>query len=178
MATAKSIVGRSDPKFVPTRQLVVFVDIRRFGPIVGRFPDETSVLMFVDDFYTLCFEAFRAAGGALVKNVWDGCVGVFAEDASVAALDAVDDVRQRYGELCLALRVPDHGVRAGLHIGDVLVRKFGGAQLLDAMGLGVATAMSLEGDGVTITEPVYRSLPNELRGAWNKHSAKVTYRAA
>ena len=91
---------------------------------------------------------------------------------------AIERIRTAYAALCSDLSVPHHGIRAGLHVGDTLVTEFGRAGLKDAMGKGIAVAMNLDGDGVTLTESVYRSLPNAERSGFRKHAGRVTYRAA
>jgi class 3 adenylate cyclase len=73
------------------------------------------------------------------------------------------------------------GVGANVHLSTVAEGELGadGDRRYDVIGAGVNHLFRMGGGaGIRISEPVYRQLPNERRGAWRKQKPPSTYTLA
>jgi hypothetical protein len=65
---------------------------------------------------------------------------------------------------------------ANVHLSVVAEGEFGPDKRYDVMGTGVMHTFRMgSGEGIRISEPVYRKLPNDRRGSWSKHQPPATY---
>jgi adenylate cyclase len=130
----------------------------------------------LDDFYCRSAATIARHGGRVVKFMGDACFAVFSEERCVEAVEAA-----------LALRHEIEGARgsvlglslgANVHLAQVAEGELGpeGGRRYDVLGSGVNYLFRMGGGpGVRISEPVYRRLPNERRGGWDKHKPPATY---
>jgi class 3 adenylate cyclase len=110
----------------------------------------------------------------VVKFMGDGVFAVFPAEAAVAAVDAASALR----DAVTALRGNDWRIDLGanVHIAIVAEGEVGPADRYDVFGSGVNHLFRMGGGpGIRISEPVYRQLPNEARGPWNKMKPPATY---
>ena len=139
--------------------------------------DAVSVARFVDAWYRQCAGVIRKRGGRVVKFMGDACLAVFPHDAALAAVDAAAELADAVPALAASHGVP---VRLGgnVHLAIVAEGEFGpdDDRRYDVLGSGVNHLFLMGGGaGLRISEPVYRQLPNERRGAWQRHKPPATY---
>jgi class 3 adenylate cyclase len=138
-----------------------------------------DVATFLDGYYRLCAMAVKQHGGRVVKFMGDACFAVFPEELAVAAVECALDLQREapsrsavlYGE-----RTP--AVGANVHLAIVAEGMLGADddKRYDVFGEGVNHLFRMGGGaGIRISEPVYRSLPNERRGPWQKTKPPATY---
>jgi class 3 adenylate cyclase len=142
--------------------------------------DDAEAAGFVDEYYCLCEEVMTKKGGTIVKFMGDGCLLTFPEEATANALGAALELERALDDL-----TERHKLRlllcANIHLGLVIAGQFGAgpSRHADIIGRVVNQTFLLgRGPGIRISEPVYRKLPNEARGAWNKHKPPAIYHLA
>jgi class 3 adenylate cyclase len=137
--------------------------------------DLHALAALVDAFYREAEDRFTAHGGRVVKFVGDGCLAVFEPGDALAALDAVEELRDRVHDLGAR-----HGVElalgANVHLSTVAEGSFGLSGTYDVLGAGVIHTFRMGGGaGLRISERVYRKLPSDRRPPWRKHQPPATY---
>jgi adenylate cyclase len=142
--------------------------------------DELALARFMDDYYALAAAEVRSGGGRLVKLIGDAILAVFPEEKCVEAVEAMSRLREGAAEVARR-----HGVRVqpghtNVHLATVASGDFGpeGDRRYDVIGSGVNHTFLLggrHGDGVHISEAVFRRLPNDARAAWRKERPPVVY---
>ena len=139
--------------------------------------DALAVAVFLDDWYRRCAATIRDRGGRLVKYIGDGCLATFPDDKCVEAVDTATELRR----VIDALR-SEHPLKveigANVHLAVVAEGDFGpdDDRRYDVLGSGVNHLFLMGGGaGIRISEPVYRQLPNDRRGEWNKNRPPATY---
>ncbi len=142
--------------------------------------DALDVWAFLEAYYALCAEVVAGGGGRLVKLVGDACLAIFPADRCVEAVDAMTSLRARVAPLAVRHRLPVSSGHANLHLATIAEGELGpaGARRFDIIGEGVNHTFLLGGrlgSGLHVSEPVYRQLPNERRGAWKKQRPPATY---
>ncbi len=157
------------------RQLVtVVVDLARFTQAVAGM-DAMDMANLIDRFYNGVSTAITQHGGRVVKYLGDGCLAVFPAEGALPAIDAVDAIRLQVLDLATEFRL-DLEMGANIHSCTVAEGEFGVDDAYDVIGMGlVHTFRMASGAGVRISEPVYRKLPSDRRGAWSKHQPPATY---
>jgi len=136
-----------------------------------------AVAAFLDDWYRRCAAAVGLHGGRIVKFMGDGCLAIFPVDKCVDAVDTAAELRGATDGLRATHRVKVD-VGAKVHLAIVAEGDFGpdDDRRYDVLGSGVNHLFLMGGGaGIRISEPVYRQLPNDRRGAWNKHRPPATY---
>jgi class 3 adenylate cyclase len=135
---------------------------------------------FLDAWYRDAARVIRARDGRVVKFVGDAVLAVFAEDRAVAAVDAAVELADALTPTCSS-----HGFRvalgANVHLAVVAEGDYGpdDDRRYDVLGSGVNHLFLMGGgQGIRISEPVYRQLPNERRDAWAKQRPPATYTLA
>ena len=136
-----------------------------------------SVAAFLDDWYRRCAQSVRTRGGRVVKYIGDACLATFPDQREVAAVDAAVELQSAAAEVRAK-----HGVKveigANLHLAVVAEGEFGpdDDRRYDVLGNGVNHLFLMGGGaGIRLSEPVYRQLPNDRRGAWKKNRPPATY---
>lgn len=153
-----------------TKLVLVSVDLAGYARATASL-DALSIAAFLDGWYAACAAAFRPKGGRIIKFMGDGCLAVFPEDRTVDAVDAIEELAKTPLRLPLKLG-------ANVHIAIVAAGDIGpeGDRRFDVLGSGVNHLFLMGGaSGIRISEPVYRQLPNDRRGAWSKHHPPATY---
>jgi adenylate cyclase len=136
--------------------------------------DALSIARFLDRWYRQVSPSIASRGGRVVKFIGDGVFAVFPETAAVAAVDAASELREAIN----ALRGNEWRIDLGanVHIAIVAEGEVGLEGRYDVFGSGVNHLFRMGGGpGIRISEPVYRQLPNEARGPWNKMKPPATY---
>lgn len=163
--------------FVERQLVVAVIDLAHFVQSVrGLGAAETSAL--VDRYYHEVDPPIAAAGGRIVKYFGDGILAVFPPDRAADAVDAAQRLKAVVEQLADEFGLPlELGVN--VHLTTVAEGTFGPSDSYDIMGAGVNHAFRMgAGAGIRISEPVYRKLPNEMRGSWDKHQPPATYTLA
>ena len=163
--------------FTERQLVVVVVDLARFVHAV-RGLGAAQIAAIVDRYYHDVNDPITAAGGRIVKFLGDAVLAVFPPERAPDAVAAVQSLETVVGRLC-----EDHGVDlqlgANVHLSTVAEGQFGADARYDVMGAGVNHTFRMgAGPGIRISEPVYRKLPNHLRGDWEKHQPPATYSVA
>lgn len=151
--------------------VLVLVDLAHFTQaIAGRSLQELTEL--VDAFYRLAGTVIPQHRGRIVKFIGDGCFAVFDVDDTLAALDAVDELRAQVQEMQLDLG-------ANLHLSTVAEGQLGLDGAYEVLGMGVIHTFRMGGGpGTRISDRVYRKLPSDRRSGWRKHQPPATYELA
>jgi adenylate cyclase len=166
----------ASPALAERRRVIVVLDLAGFTRAVGAL-GAMELARLVDDFYGVADAAVVDHGGRVVKFVGDGCLALFAEDDAEGALACVDAVASGLPALTRAHGVPLE-LGANVHRSVVVEGEFGGgsSRRFDVIGPGIIHAYRMGGGaGVRISEPVYRQVPNERRGGWEKRQPPATY---
>lgn len=163
--------------FAERQLVVVVVDLVHFVQAVRGLP-AGQIADLVDRYYRGVHDPITTAGGSIVKFLGDAVLAVFPPDRAADAVVAVQSLGAVLRQLC-----DEHGVDlelgANVHLSTVAEGHFGVDERYDVIGAGVNHTFRMgAGPGVRISEPVYRKLPNHLRGAWEKHLPPATYSAA
>ena len=155
------------------RLVMVMVDLAGFTKAIAPL-SSMQLAELVDDFYRLMADIVASHGGRVIKFVGDGCLAVFDEADAVAAVTCVHDTVEPVRALGQRHRVT-LDVGANVHLSVVVEGELGG-RATDIVGAGVVHVFRMgAGPGVRISEPVYRKLPNDQRGAWRKQQPPATY---
>jgi len=158
-------------------KLVLWVsDLAGFARATGSL-DAMSLASFCDEWYRACGSKVRSAGGRVVKFMGDACFATFPEEKVVAAVDAAVGMHEMLVPICTKHRMMID-VGSNIHLGIVAEGEFGddADKRYDVLGNSVVHLFRMGGGvGVRISEPVYRSLPNEARSPWEKHKPPATY---
>lgn len=136
-----------------------------------------AVAAFLDDWYRQCAQTIRARGGRVVKFMGDGCLAAFPEDDCVGAIETATEL-QRTIEGVRSKHQLKVEIGANVHLAVVAEGDFGpdDDRRYDVLGSGVNHLFLMGGGpGIRISEPVYRQLPNDRRGAWKKHRPPASY---
>ncbi len=160
--------------FSERRVVTVVVDLAHFTRAVAGM-DSVAIAGVIDRFYTEASSILTASGGRVVKYLGDGCLAVFPADGAVEAVGAVEELGGRVRELAAELGL-EMGMGANVHACTVAEGEFGADSTYDIIGAGVIHVFRMGGGpGIRISEPVYRKLPSDRRGAWTKHQPPATY---
>lgn len=159
--------------FQETKLVLFSADLAGYARATAHM-EALAVAAFLDEWYRQCGDAIRSRGGRIIKFMGDGCFATFPEDRCLDAVDAA----LALGRTTHALPV-DVGTK--LHLGVVAAGDAGpdGDRRYDVFGSAVNHLFRMGGAGsVLISEPVYRQLPNDRRGAWHKNKPPATYSLA
>ncbi len=172
---ARSSATSGGPARFTERKLVMLVvDLAGTTRLVARF-DSTELAELINSFYAMCGAAVKDHGGRIVKFIGDGCLAVFPEGEGVAAIDAALDINRRLGTIRKDWKI-DAEIGANVHQSVVAEGDFEPDGQYDVTGTGVFYTFRMGGGpGMRISEPVYRQLPNDRRGPWEKHRPPATY---
>jgi class 3 adenylate cyclase len=157
------------------RKLVMLVvDLAGTTRLVSRF-DAADLAELINTFFAACGEAVGANGGRIVTFIGDGCLSVFPEGAGGSAIEAALALRTSLTDIGKEFGV-DLEMGANVHQAVVAEGGFAPDGHYNVMGTGVIHTFRMgAGPGVRISEPVYRQLPNDRRGAWHKQQPPATY---
>ena len=158
--------------------LVGFYDLSGYM----RFAEATEPRPLLDlmaGFFTLTGGIVQQAGGRLIKTIGDAGLVAFpgeAADTGVRALQAV----QAEGRDWLGARGFSGRVVVKLHLGPVAIGRVGAPdeEILDVYGKTVNVAASLPSTGLALSPAVFRSLEQQTRQLFKKHTPPITYIAA
>ncbi len=155
--------------------ILAHLDIRGFLHIIEQLENQIAVTNFLDGFYEICSTQTGAHGGEVIKYMGDSCLSLFADTDAENAIAAVAKIREAFSQFCIDSQVTPTDIRGGLHIGDVIVGQFGPEGFKDVIGKTVNTLFLMSGNGITISEQLYRKLPSDKRSPWRKQSGHVVY---
>jgi len=168
------VTGRAEGAPVLRKLTLFVVDLAGYTRGVAE-ADALDLARFLDRYYRLAGGEVRARGGRVVKFMGDACFATFPEEGCVAAVDCAQSIVG----LLDARREPFFsGVGANVHLASVAEGALGADddRRYDVVGAGVNHLFRMGGGaGIRISEPVYRQLPDDRRGAWHKHKPPATY---
>lgn len=163
--------------FTERQLVVVVIDLARFVQSV-RGMGAVEIANLVDRYYRELNDPITTAGGRIVKFLGDAVLAVFPPERAADAVAAVQSLETVVRRLSDDHRV-DLQLGANLHLSTVAEGEFGADGRYDVMGTGVNHTFRMgAGPGIRISEPVYRKLPNDVRGGWEKHQPPATYALA
>lgn len=168
--------GGVSPQLSETRLLLCVIDLAGFTRLASRHSD-LEVAAFLQDYYALCESAVSEASGRVIKYIGDSVMACFpAENAA----DAVARIRALRTEVEGLSESRGLGMTTGcnFHLSKVVEGEYGprGNGRYDVIGSGVNHMFLMGGGpGMRISEPVYRALPNDARGVWEKKRPPATY---
>ncbi len=159
-----------------TKLVLLSADLAGFARACASL-DAITIATFLDAWYRRAAPLITSRGGRVVKFMGDAVLAVFPEEAVLAAVDAATALREQ-----LVTYRGEAGWRvdlgANVHLAIVAEGEFGpdDDRRYDVFGSGVNHLFLMGGGpGIRISEPVYRQLPNDVRGAWNKQRPPATY---
>jgi adenylate cyclase len=158
------------------RRVILVADLAGFTRAVGPL-ESTALAELVHRFYTAAAARVEDHGGRVVKFVGDGCLALFDEDAAPVAVACARDLGVAVLELGSEFGI-SLDVGANVHMATIIEGEYGAGRsaAFDVIGAGVIHAYRMGGGpGIRISEPVFRRLPNDQRGAWHKRQAPATY---
>lgn len=174
---ARSSVPSGAKRFTERKLVMLVVDLAGSTRLVARF-DSTELAELINTFYAMCGSAVNDHGGRIVKFIGDGCLAVFAEGEGLAAIDAAMDINLRLVAIRNEWEI-DAEIGVNIHQSVVAEGDFEPDGQYDITGTGVFYTFRMGGGpGMRISEPIYRQLPNDRRGAWEKHRPPATYTLA
>jgi class 3 adenylate cyclase len=154
---------------------LVNVDLAGYTRAATKY-EALELAAVLDEYYRRTAQTLCAHGGRVVKFMGDACFAVFPEERCADAVDAVLALERASaasgsGGLGLALGGNVHlAVVAEGELGPEDDRRY------DVIGSGVNHLFRMGGGtGVRISEPVYRRLPDDRRGRWQKQKPPATY---
>jgi class 3 adenylate cyclase len=166
-------------EIVETKLVLWAVDLAGYTRACAHL-DALSIARFLDAWYGHCGREVRDRGGRVVKFMGDACFAVFPEDRVTDAIDAATALVTALGPLRA-----EHGWRidlgANVHLAIVAAGDLGdaGDRRYDVIGSGVNHLFRMgAGPGVRISEPIFRQLPNDRRGAWRRERPPAMYTLA
>ena len=173
MATAHS--GDS-PQFTERKLLLCLHDLAGYARLAHHMPDR-EIAEFLNDYYALNVAAIKEAGGLVLKYMGDAVLSVFEPEH---ASEAVARMAQLARDVVQLGEKRGAHIQSGcnMHVEQVVVGEFGpeGERRHDAIGKGMNHVHLMgRGPGLRISEPVYRSLPNDARAAWDKVKPPAVY---
>jgi adenylate cyclase len=133
---------------------------------------------FLDTYYRLCALVVTRHHGRIVKFMGDACFAVFSPEHCVDAVDCALDMQREVSALPRIFGSRPPSVGANVHLATVADGEVGAEhdRRYDVFGEGVNHLFRMGGGAaVRISEPVYRSLPNDRRGPWKKNRPPATY---
>jgi class 3 adenylate cyclase len=154
---------------------LVEMDILNSLQLVREMQEPLQFVMFIDDFYAIASEATQQCGGEIIKYIGDSSLSIFEEDQCEAAIESIYKTQAAFPALCEKFGVKPTGIRATVHTGEVVYGEFGPEGQKDVIGKLANELFQTRGRGITITEQVYRKLPNDKRGPWKKTGGQVVY---
>ncbi len=143
----------------------------------SRRNDDLDLIEFLDAYYRLCHAELSARGARVIKFMGDSCMAIVEPDKLAPLVADLPALHQRIEALGEQHRMP---LRPGsnVHLAEVAAGEMGpaGHRRFDIIGSGVNHVFLMGGGpGIRISEPVYRQLPNQARGSWNKYRPPATY---
>lgn len=160
--------------FRETKLVLFTADLAGYARATAHM-EALEVAAFLDGWYRSVDPIVARHGGRLVKYMGDAFLATFPADRCVAAVDAALELLE------LDPRATGLKVEAGvkIHLGVVAEGEVGADRRYDIFGSAVNHLFRMGGAGVVlISEPVYRQLPDERRGPWQKHHPPATYSLA
>ena len=161
--------------FQETKLILFTADLAGYARATAHM-EALEVAAFLEGWYRAIEDILARHGGRLVKYMGDSCLATFPAEAAVAAVDAALELQQidHRGATGLSLEA---GVK--IHLGIVAEGEVGADRRYDIFGSAVNHLFRMGGAGlVLISEPVYRQLPNDRRGPWQKNHPPATYSLA
>jgi adenylate cyclase len=157
-------------------ELVLFTaDLAGYARATAGMPP-LEVAALLEGWYREVEAILGGRGGRVVKFMGDACLATFPADACAAAIDAAAALRWVDLRMTAGVAV---GVGVRIHRGVVAEGEVGADRRYDIFGAEVNHLFRMGGAGqVLISEPVYRQLPDESRGAWRRNDATATYAPA
>jgi adenylate cyclase len=160
--------------FRETKLVLFTADLAGYARATAHM-EALAVAEFLDGWYRSIDAIAGKHGGRVVKYMGDGFLGTFPADSCVAAVDAALELLE-LDHRAAGLKV-EVGVK--IHLGVVAEGEVGADRRYDIFGSAVNHLFRMGGAGlVLISEPVYRQLPNERRGPWQKNHPPATYSLA
>lgn len=170
--------ANASPPFTPRKRVLVVADLINYTRLAKKL-DNLETAAFIDEYYRLCYQLIAPAGGRIVKFLGDACLAVFPPERCLEAVDAVAELSRKVGELGSSRQLP-FPIRLGanVHMSVIIEGEFGPAETAhyDVLGEGVNFTFLLgRGEGIRISEPVYRKLPSERRSPWERVKPPTRY---
>jgi class 3 adenylate cyclase len=159
---------------VERKRVLLVVDMAGTSRATARM-DAGEMAQLINTFFAACNEAIVGHGGRIATFLGDGCLATFDEGAGQSAVDAALELQDGLTALREAFGV-DVELGANIHQSVVAEANFAPDDRYNVMGTGVIHAFRMGGGpGIRLSEPVYRQLSNDVRGAWSKHKPPAVY---
>jgi len=162
--------------FTPKRKVIAVFDLSGFAKSFQKQGDERMALL-IHDYYMACEEVVRGRGGEVVKFIGDACLATFEPENATQAVEAA-----RAMQACVAELSKKHGIPtalgANVHLASAIEGDYGAgpSRRRDIIGRGVNQTFLLgRGEGIRISEPVYRALPSSARSPWSRYRPPAVY---
>ena len=154
------------------RRVILAADLTGYTKAVHAM-DALELAKLLEGYYADVTAIVVKHGGRVVKFMGDGFFAVFGEKEGVQAVACGKalDAMVRKADLPWNAQLGVH-----IHASVVAEGTLGGA--FDVIGAGVNFAFRMGGYGISISEPVFRMLPDEARGEWKKEKPPAVYRLA
>lgn len=162
-------------RFSQQKLILMELDVANATRLITAMADDVKTVLFFDGYYALCSKHIESRGGEVIKYMGDACLAIFPEDAAVDAIDACIAIREDFPAHCTEHGVVPTDIHGTVHIGEVIVGTFGPQGFRDVLGRAPNALFTMAGQGIKISEQVYRKLPSDQRSRWKKRAGPVVY---
>ena len=162
--------------FASSRHVVLVADLTGYHRGF-RSHSDSEMAAFLHEFYVLCESVVTEHGGRVVKFIGDAVLAVFPSDAAPAAVRAALVLSRGSSELAASAGL-DSELGANVHMGDLVATEIGdgASRAFDVVDRVVNQTFLLgNGEGVRLSERVYRALPSSERSPWEKRKPPTVY---
>ena len=171
------MASRTSPEdFSSTKLVVLVADLSGYHRCFHKRTDE-EMTAFLDRWFTMAEAVITDAGGRIIKFLGDAVLATFKpEDAAkaVAATVTMQAISKSiWSEYGLEMKLG-----ANLHVGPVVAAELGSgsSRRFDIIGRVVnQTFMLGRGQGIRLSERMYRLLPSGERSPWDKRKPPAVY---
>lgn len=171
------MASRTSPEdFSSTKLVVLVADLTNFHRGFRTRTNE-EMAAFLDRFFSMSESVITEAGGRIVKFLGDAVLAIFQPEDAARAVAATVTMQTISEEMARQIGL-EMKLGANLHAGPVVSAELGSgsSRRFDIIGLVVnQTFMLGGGQGIRLSERMYRMLPSEERSPWDKYKPPAVY---
>lgn len=153
-------------QFKEEERVVLWADINGFSGMARRMGDMARVAQLFQAAYEVVGDAVTAEDGQILKYLGDAVLCLFPAGSELAAVRAGREMRRRFEAVAERF---GQGGQTGLKVligsGPMQVGEVGHAthRGMDAFGIEMFNAVSIESKGIAVTEAARRRLGDQFR---------------
>ena len=164
------------PQFPSAPTIILLTNLNGYTRAF-RSRSDAEMAAFIDRFYRMAGEVIEEHGGKVIKFMGDGVLSIFPPDTASETVAAATTMQRAAANLAQEIGL-DFRLKANIHFGEVIANEFGAgsSRRLDIIGRAVNQTFLLgRGNGIRLSERVYRKLPSSERSSWEKRKLPAVY---